>query len=111
MSAYKIAAVPGDGIGVEVIAAGVEVLQALSKKSGFELDFKHFDWNSDNYLKNGYYIPEGGLEELKTFDAIFFGAVGALNVPDHISLWACACRSARASTSTPTCARLACCRG
>lgn len=87
MSAYKIAAVPGDGIGVEVIAAGVEVLQALSKKSGFELDFKHFDWNSDNYLKNGYYIPEGGLEELKTFDAIFFGAVGALNVPDHISLW------------------------
>ncbi len=87
MSAYKIAAVPGDGIGVEVIAAGVEVLQALSTKSGFELDFKHFDWNSDNYLKNGYYIPEGGLEELKTFDAIFFGAVGALNVPDHISLW------------------------
>ena len=48
MSVYKIAAVPGDGIGVEVIAAGVEVLQALSKKSAFELDFKHFDWNSDN---------------------------------------------------------------
>jgi len=87
MKTYKIAAVPGDGIGVEVIDAGVEVLQALSKKSGFELDFKHFDWNSDSYLKNGYYIPEGGLEELKTFDAIFFGAVGALNVPDHISLW------------------------
>ena len=87
MNTYKIAAVPGDGIGVEVIAAGVEVLQALSKKSGFQLDFKHFDWNSDNYLKNGYYIPEGGLDELKTFDAIFFGAVGALNVPDHISLW------------------------
>lgn len=87
MSTYKIAAVPGDGIGLEVIAAGVEVLQALSKKSSFELDFKHFDWNSDNYLKHGYYIPEGGLEELKAFDAIFFGAVGALDVADHISLW------------------------
>ncbi len=87
MSAYKIAAVPGDGIGVEVIAAGVEVLQALSKRSGFSLDFKHFDWSSEQYLATGQYIPDGGLDELATFDAIFFGAVGALNVPDHISLW------------------------
>ena len=111
MSAYKIAAVPGDGIGVEVIAAGVEVLQALSKKSGFELDFKHFDWSSDYYLKNGYYIPEGGLEELKTFDAIFFGAVGARRCPTTFRCGACGCRSARASTSTPTCVRPAYCRG
>lgn len=87
MSTYKIAAVPGDGIGVEVIAAGVEVLQALSQKSGFNLNFKNFDWSSETYLQTGNYIPDGGLDELKTFDAIFFGAVGALNVPDHISLW------------------------
>lgn len=60
MSAYNIAAIPGDGIGVEVIAAGVEVLQSLANKAGFAMNFKHFEWNSDNYLKNGYYIPEGG---------------------------------------------------
>ncbi|MDH4554087.1 tartrate dehydrogenase [Pseudomonas sp. BN417] len=88
MSSYKIAAIPGDGIGVEVIAAGVEVLQALADKAGtFSLDFKHFDWSSQRYLKEGQYIPAGGLAELKTFDAIFFGAVGSQDVPDHISLW------------------------
>lgn len=88
MSTYKIAAIPGDGIGTEVISAGVEVLQALAEKTGaFGLEFKHFDWNSENYLKSGYYIPEGGLQELRSFDAIFFGAVGSQDVPDHISLW------------------------
>lgn len=88
MNSYKIAAIPGDGIGVEVIAAGVEVLQALAEKTGsFALDFKHFDWSSERYLKEGQYIPAGGLQELKTFDAIFFGAVGSQDVPDHISLW------------------------
>jgi len=88
MNNYKIAAVPGDGIGVEVIAAGVEVLQALAAKRGsFAIDFEHFDWGSERYLREGQYIPEGGLEKLKTFDAIFFGAVGSLDVPDHVSLW------------------------
>ncbi|HDS0927445.1 TPA: tartrate dehydrogenase [Pseudomonas putida] len=87
MGAYKIAAVPGDGIGEEVIAAGVEVLQALAKSSDFTLDIKHFDWSSEKYKATGNYIPNDGLDELKTFDAIFFGAVGALDVPDHISLW------------------------
>ncbi|MNM10398.1 putative tartrate dehydrogenase/decarboxylase TtuC' [compost metagenome] len=87
MSAYKIAAIPGDGIGTEVIAAGVEVLHALSQRSGFTLEFKNFEWNSDKYLETGIYIPDGGLDELKTFDAIFFGAVGSLDVPDHVSLW------------------------
>jgi len=88
MSNYKIAAIPGDGIGVEVIAAGVEVLQALAAKRGsFSIDFEHFDWGSERYLREGQYIPEGGLERLKTFDAIFFGAVGSQEVPDHVSLW------------------------
>ena len=85
MKSYRIAAIPGDGIGNEVIPAGIEVLNKLA--SGFELQFKTFDWGSDRYKRTGAYIPEGGLEELKKFDAIFFGAVGAPDVPDHISLW------------------------
>jgi tartrate dehydrogenase/decarboxylase/D-malate dehydrogenase len=87
MKSYKIASIPGDGIGKEVIAAGVDVLTALAAKEDFELQFKTFDWSSERFLKQGAYIPEGGLEELKTFDAIFFGAVGAPDVPDHVSLW------------------------
>ncbi|RAS26278.1 MULTISPECIES: tartrate dehydrogenase [unclassified Pseudomonas] len=88
MNHYKIAAIPGDGIGVEVIAAGVEVLQALAARRGtFTMDFEHFDWGSERYLREGQYIPEGGLESLKAFDAIFFGAVGSQEVPDHVSLW------------------------
>jgi tartrate dehydrogenase/decarboxylase / D-malate dehydrogenase len=88
LKAYRIAAIPGDGIGVEVIAAGIEILQALANKDGgFTLAFEHFPWSSDYYLEHGHYIPPGGLDKLKTFDAIFFGAVGSPKVPDHISLW------------------------
>ncbi len=87
MKSYRIASIPGDGIGKEVIAAGVEVLNALAEQENFRLDFESFDWSSERYLRTGAYIPEGGLEKLKTFDAIFFGAVGAPDVPDHISLW------------------------
>ena len=85
---YRIAAIPGDGIGPEVIAAGLEVLEVLARRDGgFRFDVRHFDWGSDRYLAQGQYIPEGGLDELKTFDAVFFGAVGSQKVPDHISLW------------------------
>lgn len=84
---YSIAAIPGDGIGKEVIAAGLEVLGALAKLENFELKVKHFDWDSDRFLTLGEYIPQGGLDELKTFDAIFFGAVGSPKVADHVSLW------------------------
>ena len=87
MKNYRIAAMGGDGIGPEVIGAGMEVLQALGKAEGFALSVKDFDWSSDRYLKHGSYIPDGGLDELKTFDAIFFGAVGSQKVPDHVSLW------------------------
>ena len=87
MKVYRIAAIPGDGIGNEVIPAGIEVLQALAPKAGFRFEFEHFDWSSARYKKHGAYIPEGGLERLKAFDAIFFGAVGAPDVPDHVSLW------------------------
>jgi tartrate dehydrogenase/decarboxylase/D-malate dehydrogenase len=88
MKTYRIAAIGGDGIGPEVIEAGIEVLVALAKAEGsYAFQFERFPWSSDFYLKNGHYIPEGGLEQLKKFDAIFFGAVGSQKVADHISLW------------------------
>src|SRR5438128_9245333 len=88
MRAYRIAAIPGDGIGVEVIAAGLRALQEVAAREGsFRLEVESFPWSSDYYLERGYYIPEGGLEKLRAFDAIFFGAVGSQKVPDHISLW------------------------
>lgn len=88
MKTYRIAAIPGDGIGKEVIAAGVETLQALAARDGaFSLSFDHFDWGSDYYKAHGVMMPEDGREQIKDHDAIFFGAVGAPDVPDHISLW------------------------
>ena len=88
MRTYRIAAIPGDGIGVEVIAAGLRVLDAIANREGsFRFEVKNFPWSSDYFLEHGYYIPEGGLEELSRFDAIFFGAVGSQRVPDHVSLW------------------------
>lgn len=88
MRSYKIAAIPADGIGPEVIAAGLQVLEALAKRSGdFTIEAEIFDWGSDYYKKHGVMMPADGLETLKSFDAIYFGAVGAPDVPDHITLW------------------------
>jgi isocitrate/isopropylmalate dehydrogenase len=78
---YCIASIPGDGIGTEVINAGIDVLNALAATYGtFKFEFTHFDWSSEYYKKHGRYIPEGGLEELKKFDAILFGAVGQAGI-------------------------------
>ncbi|MUZ61058.1 tartrate dehydrogenase [Agrobacterium vitis] len=88
MREYKIAAIPADGIGPEVIAAGLQVLEALEQRSGdFKIHTETFDWGSDYYKKHGVMMPADGLDKLKKFDAIFFGAVGAPDVPDHITLW------------------------
>ena len=88
MSTYKIAAIPGDGIGKEVIAVGLEVLEAIAERDGgFQLDVSHFDWGTDRYKAVGTMMPEDGAEQLKKFDSIFFGAVGAPDVPDHVTLW------------------------
>jgi tartrate dehydrogenase/decarboxylase/D-malate dehydrogenase len=85
---YRIAAIPGDGIGSEVIAAGIRALQACAgRDGGFSFSFDHFDWGSDYYKKHGVMMPEDGLGKLKDVDAIYFGAVGAPDVPDHITLW------------------------
>lgn len=78
MKTYNIASIPADGIGPEVISAGVTVLNALAEKlNTFKLDFTHYDWSSETYKATGKYIPDGGLDDLKRHDAILFGAVGA----------------------------------
>jgi tartrate dehydrogenase/decarboxylase/D-malate dehydrogenase len=87
MNKYKIAVIPGDGIGKEVMEEGLKVLEEVSKVSG-ELSFKYdrFDWGCEYYLKNGRMMPEDGIEKLEKYDAILLGAVGYPTVPDHISL-------------------------
>jgi tartrate dehydrogenase/decarboxylase/D-malate dehydrogenase len=88
MRTHKIAAIPADGIGPEVIDAGTAVLEALAERMGdMKLEFQTFDWGTDYYKKHGVMMPEDGLAQLQPFDAIFFGAVGAPDVPDHITLW------------------------
>jgi tartrate dehydrogenase/decarboxylase / D-malate dehydrogenase len=84
---YSIAAIPGDGIGPEVIDAGLRVLRALEQKlSSFHLDVESFPWGSDFYKKTGAMMPANGLERLGSFHAIYFGAVGAPDIPDHVTL-------------------------
>ena len=88
MRAYKIAAIPADGIGKEVIAAGLTVLKALeTREGGFHLAVEHFPWGSDYYRKHGRMMAEDGLERVRGVDAIFFGAVGDPEIPDHVTLW------------------------
>lgn len=84
MKNYRIALIPGDGIGKEVIPAAVKVLQAAA--DGFALSFQPFDWGCEYYLRTGHMMPEDGLAALKPHDAIFLGAIGHPSVPDHISL-------------------------
>ena len=88
MHNYRIAAIPADGIGQEVIPAGIQALKALEASEGtFRMDFETFPWGCDFYHRYGRMMPEDALEVLKAHDAIFFGAVGHPSVPDHISLW------------------------
>jgi tartrate dehydrogenase/decarboxylase/D-malate dehydrogenase len=88
MREHLIIAIGGDGIGPEVISAGLTVLEDVARRAGdFRLTIETLDWGSERYLRTGSYIPEGGLARLQHCDAIFFGAVGSREVPDHVSLW------------------------
>jgi len=84
---YKIAVIEGDGIGREVMAEGLRVLEAAGRRFQINFSWHHFDWNCQTYLKTGRMMPEDGLDQLRAFDAIYLGAVGYPGVPDHVSLW------------------------
>ena len=87
MTSYRIAAIPGDGIGNEVLPEGIRVLEAAGKRFGLSFAFDHFDWSCEHFQKHGRMMPEGGLDLIRKHDAIFLGAVGFPGVPDHVSLW------------------------
>jgi len=85
---HRIAAIPGDGIGAEVIAAGIKALDACATRDGsFAFAFDHFDWGSERYKKTGAFMPENGRDLIKGHDAILFGSAGVPDIPDHITLW------------------------
>ena len=88
MRQIHIASIPADGIGPEVISVGIEVLKAVCERNtDIDMSFTHFDWGSAYYKQHGEMMPADGLDTLKGYDAIYFGAVGAPDVPDHITLW------------------------
>jgi tartrate dehydrogenase/decarboxylase/D-malate dehydrogenase len=88
MKTYRIAAIPGDGIGTEVIAAGIEVLEALAERDGtFQVNVDHFDWGGEYYKTYGRMMPENGRDQIRNHDAILFGSAGHPDIPDHITLW------------------------
>jgi tartrate dehydrogenase/decarboxylase/D-malate dehydrogenase len=89
MKVYAIAAIPGDGIGQEVIPAGQQVLRALAAASGgrMQFDFEHFGWGGDWYRAHGEMMPADGLDALRGKDAILFGSAGDPQIPDHVTLW------------------------
>lgn len=84
---FTLAAIPGDGIGREVLPEAIRVLEAAARKSHLDLRWQWFDWSCDYYKRHGKMMPEGGIETLRHFDSIFLGAVGYPDVPDHVSLW------------------------
>jgi tartrate dehydrogenase/decarboxylase/D-malate dehydrogenase len=87
MKTYRIATIPGDGIGKEVIPAGRQVLEALAAGSGLHFGFDDFDWGGDHYRRHGVMMPADGLDAIRHHDAILFGSAGDPHIPDHVTLW------------------------
>jgi tartrate dehydrogenase/decarboxylase/D-malate dehydrogenase len=88
MKTYRIATIPGDGIGKEVVPEGQKVLEALARQNpALKFEFENFDWGGDYYRKHGMMMPENGLDPLRNKDAILFGSAGDPHIPDHITLW------------------------
>lgn len=86
-SNYRIAVIPGDGIGKEVVPEGIKVLETISSAFDLSVEYENFDWSCERYLETGAMMPEDGIEQLSAFDTIFLGAVGFPTVLDHVSLW------------------------
>ena len=84
---FRIAVIPGDGIGKEVIPVGIRILDAVAAARGFDLEWVHFDWSCERYVDSGEMMPADGIEQLAGFDAVYLGAVGYPGVPDQVSLW------------------------
>ncbi len=87
MAKYRVATIPGDGIGLEVVPEGRRVLDAAAAKFGFEIRWDLLDWGCDYYLRHGRMMPEDGLSLIASHDAIYLGAIGWPTVPDHVSVW------------------------
>lgn len=87
MASHRVAVIPGDGIGNEVVPEGLKVLQAAASRFDINFEFQNFDWSCERYLDTGAMMPDDGIEQLSKFDAIFLGAVGFPTVLDHVSLW------------------------
>jgi tartrate dehydrogenase/decarboxylase/D-malate dehydrogenase len=87
MTKYKIAVIPGDGIGKEVVPEGIRVLEAVGRRFGLAFQWDEYPWSCEHYARSGRMMPEDGLETIRRHDAIFLGAVGFPGVPDHVSLW------------------------
>lgn len=83
----KIAVIPGDGIGNEVVPEGIKVLEAVGRRFDLAFEWQHYDWSCELYKKTGKMMPDDGLDRLRSADAIYLGAVGFPGVPDHVSLW------------------------
>jgi tartrate dehydrogenase/decarboxylase/D-malate dehydrogenase len=87
MKTFRIAVIPGDGIGKEVVPEGIRVLDAAGTRFGFDLRWDYFPWSCEEYRKTSRMMPEDGLDRIRHHDAIYLGAVGFPGVPDHVSLW------------------------
>jgi tartrate dehydrogenase/decarboxylase / D-malate dehydrogenase len=87
MKSFKVAVIAGDGIGKEVVPEGIRVVDAAGKRFGFRCEWTPFDWSCERYVATEKMMPDDGLAQLRRFDAIFLGAVGHPDVPDHVSLW------------------------
>ena len=87
MRDLRIAVIPGDGIGKEVVPEGIRVLEAAAAKHGLRFRWDEFPWSCEQFLETGRMMPEDGLDQIRHHDSIFLGAVGFPGVPDHVSLW------------------------
>jgi tartrate dehydrogenase/decarboxylase/D-malate dehydrogenase len=87
MTSYRVAVIPGDGIGKEVVPEGIRVLEAVARRFDISFKWDELTWSCETYTRTGRMMPEDGIEQLRRYDAIFLGAVGFPGVSDHVSLW------------------------